>query len=124
MLAPVIPAINDHEIPEIIKRSAENGAVSAAYTVIRLNGAVGEIFKDWLHKNFPDRASRVWKLIESLHGGNVNDTQWGRRMKGEGNISDMINQLFRSARLKYMADGQLPELDTTKFRRSGNYQLF
>jgi len=124
MVAPIIPAINDHEIPDILKAVADHGAWDAAYNVVRLNGAVGEIFKDWLLKNFPDRSSKVWKLIEDMHNGKVNDTQWGRRMKGSGNIALTIRQLFTSAKTKYLKIKPLPNLDVTKFRRGGNYQLF
>lgn len=124
MVAPIIPAINDHEIPGILKAVSDHGAWDAAYTVVRLNGAVAEIFKDWLLKNFPDRSAKVWKLIEDMHNGKVNDTQWGRRMKGSGNIALTIEQLFKSSKKQYFKKKPLPNLDLTKFRRGGNYQLF
>ena len=79
MAAPIIPGLNSHELAGIIKKAGEAGALTAGYTVVRLNGAIGEIFKDWLDKNFPDRAAKVWNQIMALHGGNVNDSEWGRR---------------------------------------------
>ena len=124
MIAPIIPGLNDHEIPAIMKAIAQNGAQTAAYTVVRLNGSIGEIFKDWLYKNFPNKAQKVWDQIASLHGGKVNDSEWGRRMKGEGHWAHTIQQLFTSSYKKHMEGRSLPELDITKFRRSGNYNLF
>ena len=124
MAAPIIPSINQIEIPAIIKAAADHGAICAGYTVVRLNGAVKEIFYDWLLKNFPDRAAKVWKQIEQLHGGQVNDSQWGRRMTGEGVLANSIAQLFNVARQKYMKGGFMPPYDLTKFRQGGNFNLF
>jgi len=95
MVAPLIPGLSDHEIPAIIKAISNAGAVKAGYTVVRLNGAIGKIFEDWLRKNFPDRFDKVWHLIQSCHGGNVNDSRFGDRMRGDGNISKMIRDNFR-----------------------------
>lgn len=124
MVAPVIPGLNHHEIPELIKSAAEHGALAAGMTVVRLNGSIGKIFEDWLRKNFPDRFDKVWNQICSLHGGSVNDSQFGRRMTGEGNFSEIIQQLFAVARRKHMAGKKMPPLDLTKFRRGGNLSLF
>ncbi|MEX1240431.1 MAG: PA0069 family radical SAM protein [Cyclobacteriaceae bacterium] len=124
MNAPVIPGLNHHEIPEIMKAAAEHGASGAGMTVVRLNGAVGKIFEDWLRKNFPDRFDKVWNQICALHGGNVNDSQFGRRMTGEGNFADAIHQLFRVSKKKYLADRKMPPIDLTKFRKGGNLSLF
>src|SRR5690606_27322940 len=83
MVGPVIPGLNDHELHDILKAASEAGAVFSAYTFVRLNGAVGLLFHDWLHRHFPDRAEKVWNLISSGHGGKVNDSRWGTRMRGE-----------------------------------------
>lgn len=123
MVAPIIPSINLHEVPAIIKAAANAGALAAGYTVVRLNGSIGDIFHDWLHKNFPDRAEKVWNQICELHGGKVNDSNWGRRMKGEGNLSEMIRQIFVTARKKYMP-GNLPPFNLNAFRRGGEMKLF
>ena len=124
MNAPIIPGLNNHEIPEIIKKAAEMGAVSAGYTVIRLNGAVGDLFKDWLIKNYPSRFNKVVKQIERLHGGTINDSVFTRRMSGSGEEASSIRQLFKTAKKKYMPESQFPPLDLTKFRKGGNYKLF
>lgn len=124
MNAPVIPGLNHHEIPEIMRVAAGHGALTAGMTVVRLNGAVAKIFEDWLHKNFPDRFNKVWNQIASLHGGQVGDSQFGRRMAGEGHIADIIHQLHRHARAKYFDGRKMPALDLTRFRRGGNLSLF
>ena len=124
MNAPIIPGLNHHEIPKIIKAAADHGALTAGMTVVRLNGSIAKIFEDWLRKNFPDRFDKVWNQICSLHGGNVNDSNFGRRMAGDGNIADVIHQLFRSAKKKYLKDRMVPPYDLTKFRKGGNLSLF
>lgn len=95
MAAPMIPGLNDHEMPAILKAAADHGAISAGYTVVRLNGAIHEIFKDWLQKNFPDRFDKVWHQIQSCHNGNVNDSRFGTRMHGEGNFAQLISDTFK-----------------------------
>ncbi len=124
MNAPIIPGLNHHEIPAILKAAADHGARNAGMTIVRLNGAIGKIFEDWLQKNFPDRFEKVWNQICSMHGGNVNDSQFGRRMRGDGNIADVIHQLFRTSKKKYFADKSMPAYDLTKFRKGGNLNLF
>ncbi len=94
LLAPVIPGLNNHEIPSIMKAASDCGARSAGYTMIRLNGSIGELFKDWLETHFPDRAQKVWHQIQECHGGKVNDSQWGRRIKGDGPMASMVKNLF------------------------------
>jgi DNA repair photolyase len=124
MNAPVIPGLNHHEIPQVLKAASDHGAMAAGMTVVRLNGSIGKIFEDWLRKNFPDRFDKVWNQISSFHGGNVNDSQFGRRMSGEGNIADAIHQLTRASKKKYFSGKHLPAYDLTKFRKGGNLSLF
>ena len=124
MNAPVIPGLNHHEIPDILKAAADHGAMGAGMTVVRLNGSIGKIFEDWLRKNFPDRFDKVWNQICELHGGGVNDSKFGRRMTGEGNFADTIHQLFKLSRKKYFSDRKMPPIDLTKFRKGGNLSLF
>jgi DNA repair photolyase len=124
MNAPIIPGLNHHEIPGVLHAAADHGALGAGMTVVRLNGAIGKIFEDWLRKNFPDRFDKVWNQICSFHGGNVNDSQFGRRMSGEGNIADAIHQLFRASKKKYFSDKTFPSYDLTKFHKGGNLSLF
>jgi DNA repair photolyase len=124
MNAPIIPGLNHHEIPQIMKAAADHGAAGAGMTVVRLNGSIGKIFEDWLRKNFPDRFDKVWNQICTMHGGTVNDSQFGRRMSGEGNIAEAIHQLFAVSKKKYFAGKTMPPIDLTKFRKGGNFSLF
>ena len=94
MVAPLIPGLSDHEIPAVLKAVAGAGATRAGYTIVRLNGAIGAIFEDWLKKNFPDRFEKVWHAIQSCHNGKVNDSQFGARMHGDGNIAKLIRDNF------------------------------
>lgn len=124
MNAPLIPGLNHHEIPKILKAAADHGALNVGMTVVRLNGSIGKIFEDWLRKNFPDRFDKVWNQICALHGGNVNDSQFGRRMTGEGEYAQAIHQLFKTSKKKFFAGKSMPPIDLTKFRKGGNLSLF
>jgi len=119
MLGPMIPGLNEHEMQRIMKAASENGAKFSAYTFIRLNGAVKLLFHDWLYKNFPDRADKVWHLIESGHDGKVNDSRWGVRMRGEGNIAALVAQQYKKYGRLYGLNAERWELDCTKFCRPG-----
>jgi DNA repair photolyase len=123
MNAPIIPGLNNQETPAILKAAADHGALSAGMTVVRLNGKLKEIFTDWLLKNFPDRFQKVMNQIAELHGGQVNDTEFGRRMKGDGVLAESIQTLFRHARKTHFAGRELPPFDLSKFRRGGNFSL-
>jgi DNA repair photolyase len=119
MLGPMIPGLNDHEMHRIMKAAADVGATFTAYTFIRLNGAIKFLFHDWLHKNFPDRADKVWHMIEDSHDGKVNDTRWGVRMRGEGSIAQIIAQQYKKyGKMYHMNEGRWA-LDTNSFRRPG-----
>lgn len=126
MLAPIIPSINSHEILPLAKAVSDAGALSIAYTIVRLNGAIGEIFTDWIKKTLPDRADKVLHQIESCHGGNLNDSRYGTRMRGEGKIAEQINMLVRLARKKYFKDKAMPKLNTELHEqyKDGQLKLF
>jgi DNA repair photolyase len=122
MTAPIIPGLNSDEIPDLIKAAADHGADSAGYTMVRLNGSIGNIFKDWIRKNYPDRADKVLHHIENVHDGTLNDSRFGTRMRGEGNIAQSINQLFKLSVKKHLAGRDRFEFDLTVFRRPGEVQ--
>lgn len=119
MLGPMIPGLNEHEMQRIMKAASENGAVFSAYTFIRLNGAIKIMFKDWLYKNFSDRADKVWHLIENAHGGQVNDSRYGIRMRGEGPIADLVRQQYKKYNKLYGLNDERWDLDTARFRVPG-----
>ncbi|MCU0447470.1 MAG: PA0069 family radical SAM protein [Microscillaceae bacterium] len=124
MIAPIIPALNNYEIPTLAKLAADHGALNIGYTIVRLNGAIGDIFKDWLFKNFPDRAEKVWNQICEMHNGQVNESRYGFRHSGEGKFAQSIAQLFRVSKKKYFADKIVPPYALDKFRRNANLNLF
>lgn len=119
MLGPVIPGLNDHHIQKILQQAAENGAVFSAYTFVRLNGAVKDIFHNWLYQCFPDRADKVWHMIEQSHDGKVNDSRFGLRMRGEGQYAEIIRQQYKKYSEMYGLTSARWELDTTQFKRPG-----
>ncbi len=112
MLAPIIPSINSHEILPLAKTVSEHGAVSCAFTVVHLNGAIGDIFTDWIRKAMPDRADKVLHQIEACHGGTLNDSRFGVRKRGEGKIAEQLHSLMRLAKQKYFKKGTNPPLNT------------
>jgi DNA repair photolyase len=115
MVAPIIPGLNSEEIPNIIKAAADRGAVSAGFTIVRLNGSIAEIFTDWVHKAFPDRAEKVLNMIKACHAGKLNDSDYGRRMSGEGHVAQSIHQLYRMACVRFLAGREMPPYDLTLF---------
>ncbi|WP_452602814.1 PA0069 family radical SAM protein [Pontimicrobium sp. MEBiC06410] len=126
MLAPIIPSINSHEILPLAKTVSEYGALSIAHTIVRLNGAIGQVFSDWIKKTMPDRADKVLLQIESCHGGTLNDSRYGKRMSGEGKIAEQINNLIKLARLKYFKDKTMPKLNIVLHEtcKDGQLKLF
>jgi DNA repair photolyase len=119
MLGPMIPGLNEHEMQRIMKEAKDNGATFTAYTFIRLNGAIKLLFHDWLYKNFPDRADKVWHMIEAGHDGQVNDSRFGVRMRGEGQIAELVRQQYKKYGKLYGLNAERWELDCTQFRRPG-----
>jgi DNA repair photolyase len=111
MLAPIIPSINSHEILPLAKIASEHGASSLAHIIVRLNGTIGTIFTDWIKKTMPDRAEKVLHQIESCHGGKLNDSRFGQRMKGEGQIAKQIYDLVKLAKQKYFKDSKSSKLN-------------
>lgn len=115
MTAPIIPSLTSHEIPDLIKTAAQNGATAAGCTIVRLNGAIADVFKDWLHKNFVDKADKIWNHIKECHGGQVNDSRWGVRTRGEGKIAESIRHLFKMSVKKYMPGKNNFEFNSNSF---------
>jgi DNA repair photolyase len=123
MTAPVIPGLTDSELPAIVAAAAEAGACCATYTLLRLPGAVAQVFEDWLSRHAPTRKDRVLNRLREMHQGRLNDPRFGKRMRGDGPLADGISALFglacRSAGLARRAD---LHLSTAAFRRPGGEQ--
>lgn len=120
MVAPVIPGLNNYDIPAVLEQAGNAGATYAGMSIVRLNGAVGEIFKDWLYKTFPDRAEKVWSQVCDCHGGNEHDSRFGVRMRGEGKIAESIQQLFNLSKSRYIKEQDNFKLNCELFNYKAN----
>jgi DNA repair photolyase len=123
MLAPMIPGLNDHELPNILAAAAEAGAQSAGLVPLRLPFAVTDIFSDWLTRHFPDRKEKVLNRIRSLRGGKLNQADFGARMRGQGIWAEQLQQMFHVAARKAGLNLRDYKLSTEHFRRPGGKQL-
>jgi len=123
MLAPIIPGINSHEILKLAKAVSDNGALSFAFTVVRLNGAIGQIFTDWIKKTLPDKADKVLHQIAACHNGNLNDSRYGIRTSGDGKIATYIHDTVRLAKNTYFKNKKFPKLNTSMYEQYKNGQL-
>ncbi len=123
MYAPIIPGLNSDEIPAVIEAAAAAGASGASFTMVRLNGAIAEIFTDWIHKAYPDRAEKVLHMIADCHDGKLNDSRWGKRMSGDGKVAESIHQLFKISKKRFMEGRTMRPLNFEHFRPSGGKQL-
>lgn len=126
MMAPIIPSINSHEIVSLSKKVSELGADAINYTIVRLNGAIGQIFTAWLENTLPDRKDKILNQIKECHDGTLNDSIYGRRMRGEGQIAKQIEQLFAIARAKYFKNKTTLALNTSLHEsyKDGQLKLF
>ncbi len=124
--APIIPAINDSEIPAVLAAAAEAGASFANYTVLRLPLAVEPIFLDWLQRHFPARRDKVLGQLRSFREGALNRSEFGERMRGTGAAADRLRQLFHLAARRHRLRISWPEPSTAAFRRiePGQLEMF
>jgi DNA repair photolyase len=128
MLAPIIPGLNDHEIPAILEAAAKSGAISANYTLVRFPYAVEQIFFDWLRRTHPDHVERVETRIRSTRDGQLKSAEFGKRMSGTGVFADQIAQAFRVFSKRYGLVRKMEPLTREHFRppksSSGQMTLF
>lgn len=117
-VAPVIPGLTDDTIPFVIKSSAEAGAKSAARVILRLPWQNKELFTEWVNKNFPDRANKILNRVKSLRGGELYNSDWGTRMRGEGEWAETVKQIFRINCDKYNLNKERSALTTELFTRN------
>ncbi|HMS18955.1 PA0069 family radical SAM protein [uncultured Sphingorhabdus sp.] len=126
-VAPIIPAINDHEIESIIERAADAGAKTASWIPLRLPHEVAPLFQDWLQVHFPDRAGKVMSIVRSIREGRDNDPNFFQRMRGSGPWADLIRNRFRIAARKAGLNQTRIELRSDLFippRCDGQLALF
>jgi len=117
MVAPVIPAITDHEMPAILKAARDAGATSAGFVVLRLPWAVAPLFERWLEERFPDRKEKVLSRIRDMRGGKLYDPQWGVRGRGTGIFAEQIASIFDVTTRKLGFNEQSLGLSSEHFRR-------
>ncbi len=122
MVAPIIPAINDSEIEAILEEAARAGATQAGYVVLRLPLEIKDLFREWLHAHFPDRATRVMALVRQMRGARDYDPEWGQRQRGQGPYAKMIADRFRAACRRLGLNREQRPLDCTQFRRPNDAQ--
>jgi len=126
-IAPVIPFLTDSELESIMEAAAKAGAISAAYTMLRLPWEVKGIFRAWLDAHFPLKAEHVMSRVRDMRGGKENDPNFGSRMVGKGELAELLAQRFRKAVKRFGLDRETPDLDCTRFvapRLDGQQNLF
>jgi DNA repair photolyase len=123
LVAPVIPALTDHELEDILAAAAAAGVGWAGYVLLRLPYEIKELFAEWLAQHYPERAAHVMSLIRAMRDGRDNDPNFGSRMRGTGPFAVLLRNRFRiaCARLKLASAGR-DTLRTTLFRAPGPQQ--
>jgi len=116
MIGPVIPGLNDEEIPRIMEAAARAGAQHASWVLLRLPKPVDKLFSDWIEEHFPNRTRRILGRIRETRGGAISTSVFGARQRGEGEYAGQIAALFRAAARKHGLDRELPPLSSAAFR--------
>ncbi len=122
MTSPVIPGLTEHEMPSILKAAAHAGARFAGYTLLRLPMAVSGLFQDWLEQHYPDRKEKILGRIRATRAGQLNDSRFGVRMRGEGEAAELIAQIFKSTCRRAGLNQEPWPVTTAAFRRPGPHQ--
>ncbi len=123
MVAPIVPGLNDREIPSVLEAAKSAGARDAGYTMLRLPHGVKDVFQDWLKVNFPEKLERILGTVRAVRGGKLNVSDFGSRMRGEGPYAEQIHQMFHVFRERLGFGARMPQLRTEHFRRPGDQQL-
>lgn len=127
-VAPIIPGLNDNEIPAILEAAKGAGAVGAGFILLRLPMTVEPVFREWLARTQPLKLERIENLIRETREGKLSNSEWGKRMSGSGPIAEQIKNLFQIFVKKHHLDGKLPAYDFSQFTppkpKSGQLRLF
>ncbi len=116
-VAPVIPGLTDWEIPSILRAAADAGARAASWMLLRLPPPVDALFEEWLARCYPESRQRILGRIRQCRGGRLNDSRFGRRMRGEGAYAEHIENLFAAVAKRLSLPRELPPLTAAHFRR-------
>lgn len=123
IVAPIIAGLNDAEIPAIIKAAVQAGAQRAGYTQLRLPYGVAPLFEQWLDEHVPTKKDKILNRVRAMRGGQLNVSEFGKRMRGEGIFAEQIASLFKLACRKAGLANTSPALSTDAFRRPAGPQL-
>lgn len=128
MVSPIVPGLNDSELPQVLEAARQAGAISANYILLRLPSTVKPVFLEWLQRVRPNQAEKVIGRLQQTRGGEMNDSNWGSRMVGQGELAEQISKLFHVFKKQYGLDQSLPAYDFTQFVRpesqAGQMRLF
>jgi DNA repair photolyase len=122
-VAPIVPGLNDHEIPRIVAAAAAAGARWAGYVMLRLPYGLREIFERWLDDHCPGSKAKVLSRIRQVRDGKLNDARFRQRMRGAGVFADQIRELLVASRRRNGLATRGPELSTAAFRRPRRPQV-
>jgi len=119
-IAPVIPGLNDEEIPAVLKEASVRGALFAGHIMLRLPYAVKDLFLQWLKTEFPDREKKVINKIKEMRGGKLNESEFGTRFSGKGELAETIHSLFELSCKKYGLNREKTVLRKDLFKKVNN----
>ncbi len=119
-VAPIIPGLNDKDIPAILEQAAAAGAKTASYTALRLTGSVRPVFLQRLQEAMPDRAKRVVNRLRDIRGGALNDSRFGKRMRGDGVYWESIRRLFEMSKKRFGFDRVDRDRDSPSVRKNND----
>ena len=122
-IAPIIPGLNDKEIPDILKSASERGALYAGHIMLRLPYQVKDLFTDWIEREFPDRAKKIINKIKEMRDGKLNSSEFGERFSAKGEQAEAIHNLFYLSCEKYGLNKQRIGIEVKNFINSYNNQL-
>ncbi len=125
-VAPIIPGLNEHEIPSLLEAAADHGAQFASGTLLRLPYSVKDIFSDWLERHFPDRKRLVLHRVRETRDSHLSDSDFHSRMKGKGPLAEQIHQLVAVSKKRNRLSDTRAKLSTSSFSRQirGQLELF
>lgn len=128
MVAPIIPGLNDSEIPSILEAARNAGATAASSILLRLPLTVEPVFREWLARTQPSKLEKIEGLIRETRDGKLSNAEWKKRMTGSGPIAEQVRSLFRIFVQRYKLDNKLPPHDFSRFKpptpRGGQLRLF